>query len=346
LLCFTAVVAAALWTRSAVVTVAVLAAANLIPAIAFAAPARVEGTALRHASAERLRKFLIYAKPIVLSLVVYQLIALINRQVALAYLGAETTGQYSLATDLGQRLFGAASSLPELMLFQYVLKIDRSEGRAAAERQQGRNVALALGLLAPLAAGYAAMAPTLETLIAPAAYRGAFGPLSAELAAGYFALFAIISGIGPIFQLQGLTWPLSLAALVALAVDLALLGLTNLAASADGLAIAYSASLMTAFAAAGLLALWASKVRPRARDLIVIAAASALMAALVRPLNGLSSPLAAAALAVTIAAAVLGAAYLAFDVGGLRAFLFGPDGRWPLRGRPVEATLRGAATKG
>ncbi len=209
LLCFTVVVAVAYATRNAVFTVAVLAAANLIPALAFAPRSRVAGAALNKASAERLKQFFLYAKPIVFSLVVYQLVGLVNRHMAMAHLGAEATGKFSLASDLGQRLFGAANSLPELMLFQYVLKIDRTDGRAAAERQQSRNISLAVGFLAPLAVGYAIMAPTFELLMAPAAYRGPFASLSAELAPGYFALFAIISAVSPLFQLQGLTWQLS-----------------------------------------------------------------------------------------------------------------------------------------
>ncbi len=321
LLCFTAVVAVAWATRNAVLTVATLAAANLIPAIAFAPRARVAGTALGAASAERLKAFFLYAKPIVFSLVIYQLVGLINRHVALTHLGAEATGKFSLATDLGQRLFGAANSLPELMLFQYVLKIDRTEGRAAAERQQAHNISLALGLLAPLAAGYAVMAPTFEALLAPAAYRGAFASLSAELAPGYFALFAIISAISPIFQLKGATGRLTAAALLALAVDLALVSFTELSASIDGLAIATSLSLGAAMLATAVLAWRVSAVRPRAVDLIVIAAATGAMVALIRPLNALPSHLAAAAAAVAIAGAVLGGAYLAFDVGGVRTFV-------------------------
>ena len=321
LLCFTTVVAVAWATRNAVLTVAALAAANLIPAIVFAPRARVAGTALSSASAERLKAFFIYAKPIVFSLVIYQLVGLINRHVALVHLGAEATGKFSLATDLGQRLFGAANSLPELMLFQYVLKIDRSEGRAAAERQQARNISLALGLLAPLAAGYAVMAPTLEALIAPVAYRGAFASLSAELSPGYFALFAVISAISPIFQLKGATWQLSAAALLALVVDLALLAFTGLSLSIDGLAVATSLSLGAAMLATAVLAWRISAVRPRVADLIVIAAATGAMAALVRPLNALPSHIGATAAAVAIAGAVLGGAYLAFDVGGVRNFV-------------------------
>jgi len=229
-------------------------------------------------------------------------------------------------------LFGAANSLPELMLFQYVLRIDRTDGRAAAERQQSRNISLALGFLAPLAVGYAVMAPTFEALMAPAAYRGSFASLSAELVPGYFALFAIISAVSPLFQLQGLTWQLSLASLVALAVDLVLVEFTPLAASVDGLAIAYSVSLATALLATTIVAFRASKVRPSPRDLIVITVATAAMALVIRPLNGLPSHAGAALLAILVATVVLAGAYLTFDVGGVRTFLMGAS-RGALRWR-------------
>ena len=344
LLCFTAVAATAYATRSAAFTVAVLAAANLIPALAFAASARVSGTALAKASAERLKTFFVYAKPIVFSLVMYQLVGLINRHVALTQLGAEATGKFALATDLGQRLFGAANSLPELMLFQYVLRLDRTEGRAAAERQLSRNISIALGFLAPLAAGYAVMAPTLEALMAPAAYRGSFAPLSAALAPGYFGLFVIISAISPIFQLKNATWQLSAASVLAVVVDLALVEFTDLALSIDGLAMASSVSLVAAMIATAILAWRVSDVRPRLVDIVVIAAATALMAALVRPLNAMSSHGAAAAAAVAIAGVILGGAYLAFDVGGVRTLaVAGWRRRQPKRRDDSVKAYRGAA---
>ena len=333
-LCFTAVVVVALVTRDAVWTVGALALANLIPAIVFARRARVEGTALSRANAEKLKTFFVYAKPIVVSLVFYQFIQLINRHVALTHFGAEATGKFSLATDLGLRLFGAANSLPELLLFQYVLKLDRTQGRAAAERQQSVNISLALGLLAPLAAGYAAMAPTFENLMAPQAYRGAFASLSANLAPGYFAQFAIISAIGPIFQLKGATWQLSAAAMLALVADLALVGFTPLSQSLDGLALATSLSLGVGALSAAALAWRLSSVRPSARDLFVIAASTAGMVASVRPLNAMSSHALAALAAVAIAGVVIASAYLAFDVGGVRKLL-----REALRGRQHQPAI-------
>lgn len=317
---FTAVLAVGWFTRNAACTVGALAAANLTAAVIFSKRARIEGAALRHASPARIKTFLVYAKPIVFSLVLYSLVLLINRQIALSHLGAEATGKLSLAVDLGQRLFGVANTLPELMLFQYALKLDRTEGRVAAQAQLSRNISLSLGFLAPLAAGYAVLAPTLEAVLAPPAYRGAFASLSAELAPGYFGLFAIMSAISPLFQFKGATWQLSAAAVLALAVDVALVTFTPLSSTIDGLAIATSLSLLAGMGATAFAAFFVSPVRPRALDLAVIAAATASLCALVRPLNAWPSHIVATGAAVAIAGALLATSYLAFDVGGLRTY--------------------------
>lgn len=340
-LCFTAVVAVAWTTRDATLTVATLVVANLIPAILYAPRARVAGTALRAASRQRMMAFLVYAKPIVVLLVVFQVIVLINRHIALVHIGAEATGKLSLATDLVQRLFGAANSLPELVLFQQVLRIDRTEGREAAERQLKLNISLALAFMAPLAMGYAVMAPTFEALMAPQAYRGAFSSLSAELAPGYFALYATLSAIGPIFQLKGATWQLTCASLLALAANLALVGFTDLSQSVDGLALATSLSFGVAMIAAIGLAWRTSLMRPRWRDLLVIAGATALMGALLRPLNALPSPALAAVASLAVASAVLAIAYVGFDVGGARAMV-----RQAWMRRPAPGGFGGRALDG
>ncbi len=322
-LCFSVVLLVAWRTRDAVSVVAALAAANLVPAIVFADWSGAEGARLRNVSMEQLAQFFVYAKPIVISLVIYQLISLVNRYVALSTLGPAAAGKLSLAADLGQRLFGAINSLPDLMLFQYALRLDRSEGRAAADRQLGVNMALVFALLTPLAVGYAVMAPTFEALLVPTAFRGDFARLSFEHAPGFFALFVTISAVNPIFQLRNRTWLVTLAASSALATDLALLKLTSLGGSLDGLAIAYSASLVVSLLATLTVGLHISSVRPRLRDFVVIAAATAIMAALVRPLNDLPSHAEAAALAMAIGAVVLGGAGLLFDVGGVRSLVRG-----------------------
>jgi O-antigen/teichoic acid export membrane protein len=319
LLAFTVVVGVAYRTREAAPTIAALAATSLIPAIALASALRTPGARLNQASRENLARFFVYAKPIVASLVIYQLIGLINRQSALDHLGADATGQLSLATDLGMRLFQAINSLPEMLLFQYALKRERENGREAAERQIGVNIVLVFALLAPLAAGYMAMAPTFETLLVPSAYRGDFARLSLELAPGFVAWCAISSMLNPVFQLAKRTWPLTIAALIALATDLALLHFGGAARSTDALARAYSISLAVGFAVSLMIALRNPAVRPKAREIAIIAVATLVMALAIRPLNGLGSPAVAALLAPIVGGGVFGSALLAFDVAGLRA---------------------------
>jgi FtsH-binding integral membrane protein len=263
---------------------------------------------LSQASRENLTRFFVYAKPIVASLVIYQLIGLLNRQSALDHLGADATGQLSLATDVGTRLFQAINSLPEMLLFQYALKREREHGRAAAERQIGANIVLVFALLAPLAAGYCAMAPTFQALLVPLAYRGDFARLSVELAPGFVALCAISSMLNPVFQLAKRTWPLTIAALVALATDFALLHFGDAAQSTDTLSRAYSISIGVGFAVSLLIAL------------------------AIRPLNGVGPPVVAALLALIVGGSVFGSALLAFDVAGLRTLALArwraPHDRW------------------
>ena len=119
----------------------------------------------------------------------------------------------------------------------------RAEGREAGERQLGVNVVLTLALLAPLAAGYMAMAPTFEALLVPAAYRGEYARLSLELTPGLFAFCVISSAFNPIFQLGKRTWSVVFAALGALATDLALLQFTDASQSTD----AWPAPILLAF---------------------------------------------------------------------------------------------------
>ena len=166
-LTFTIVVGVAYWTRDAAAVIAAMAATSLAPVIILGAAMRTPGAALSQASRERLGQFVVYAKPIVASTVIYQLIGLVNRQAALGLFGAAATGKLSLATDLGMRLFLVVNVLPEILLFQFALKRDREEGRDAAERQIGVNSVIVFAILAPLTAGYMAMAPTFEALVVP-----------------------------------------------------------------------------------------------------------------------------------------------------------------------------------
>ena len=317
-LTFTFVITVAIFTHSVVAVVGALAAATLGPVVLLGAQLRTQGATLAHADRRTIAGFIAYAKPIVAATVLYQLVGLINRQSAIEMFGLAQAGQLALATDLGFRLFLALNAMPENLLFQHVLVRDRVEGRAAAERQLATNGAMVLALLAPLAIGYFTMMPTFEALVVPQAYRGDFARLSLFLTPGFLAYCVIYSILNPVFQLAQRTWPLTIAAIVALGADLIFIRLPFFNTDVAGLAMAHSASLVAGCLAAAAMALRRAAVRPSLRDVVVILGASATMAALVRPLNGVHPPWFAALLAMAIGGATIGAGVLVFDVAGLR----------------------------
>ncbi len=316
-LIFTIVVATAYFSHSAMLTIAALAFASLVPAIALAGALRTSGARLRDARARNLLRFALYAKPVVASMVIFQLVVLINRQYALSRLGAAPTGELSLAADLGIRLFWAFNTLPDMWLFQMVLRSEREQGRAAAERRIGENSAIAFALLAPLTAGYMVMAPTFEALMVPAAFHGDFARLSFLLAPGFAAQCAVTSMLNPVLQLKGRTWPATIAALCALGADFAVLSIVG-ADSVDALARAYTISMFVGFVVAAAMTLGNPAVRPRLRDLALTIASTVAMTAAIEPLNRLPSHALAAALALLVGGAIFGAVVAIFDVAGLR----------------------------
>ena len=78
-------------------------------------------------------------------------------------------------------------------------------------------------------------------------------------------------------------------------------------------------------------------VRPKAREIAIIAIATLVMALAIRPLNGVGPPIVAALSALIVGGAVFGSALLAFDVAGLRTLALArwraPQGRWSLLAR-------------
>ena len=167
-------------------------------------------------------------------------IGLVNREVALARFGAVETGKLSLAADLSFRLFVAFNFLPETVLFQIAMRREATGGPEAATRQIHLNQVYALAIIAPIALGYMAMAPTFEALLVPRAFRGDFVVLSRDLAPGFLAYCAIYAICNPLFQLARKTWPITLAALAAFLANLALAAFPPFSQSVEGLALAHS----------------------------------------------------------------------------------------------------------
>jgi len=318
-LTFTVVIGVAAAAPSAGPVVAALTATTLISVVALGTATRTPGTRLSLANWRTIEQFVVYSKPIVASTVIYLAINLLDRHLALERFGAAATGQLALATDLGLRLFLAINVLPETLLFQYALKRERDEGRPTAERQIAANIVLIFAVLAPLTATYMAMAPTIEAVMAPAAFRGEYARLSFSLAPGFLAFCALTSMCNPVLQLTKKTWPLTLAAVAALLANLILVELPFFSEDIDGLAQAFAISLGVGFVAAAATAFRQSPIRPAARDMIVVAATAGVMGLVLRPLNAIHPPLLAAVLSLILGGAILASSVLVFNVGGLRA---------------------------
>ncbi len=217
---FTLVVAAAWLRRDAAAVIAGMAFASFASAALVGRVLRAPLARFGHEARQNLMRFFAYGQPVVVSLMLYQLIYLVNRSFALNTLGASAAGELSLATDIGSRLFMAVNTLPEFLLFQLVLTEHRERGVSAATRQLEDNAALAFALMAGLAAGYMAMADTFASLVAPSAYRGDFSGLTRMLTPGFMAFCLITAAINPVFQLAQRTLPVALAGVAALAVEL------------------------------------------------------------------------------------------------------------------------------
>jgi O-antigen/teichoic acid export membrane protein len=166
----------------------------------------------------------------------------------------------------------------------------------------------------------------------PSAYHGDFSRLSVELAPGFVAYCLMTSGLNPVFQLTGRTWPVTIASLTALATDLALLQFGGVAASADALARAYSISLGVGLVIGAALAFRNPAIRPNVRDVAVIAVTALVVGFMIRPLNELHPRTLAAVLALVVGGGVFGGTMLLFDVAGLRGLAAArwraSDGRW------------------
>jgi O-antigen/teichoic acid export membrane protein len=317
ILLFTFVIGVAWVTRSAVAAVSALAFAQVLAALAGGGARLAEQAPLERARVDDIKAFVRYSAPMVAATALFMAIGLVNRETAWLRFGAAETGKLALATDLSFRLFMVFNFIPETVLFQIAMRREARENASAARRQIRLNQVIALGVVAPIAVGYMAMAPTFEALVVPKAYHGSYAVLSQDLVPGFLAYCAIYALCNPVFQLAQRTWPAAVAALGAFALDIALTFAPPLAHDVGGLAIAHSASLVFAFFIAAAFALHNAK--PNWRDLSAIGLATVAMGAAIRPLNVIHSAPLAATLAVLGGGAMYGALIFMFDVGGVRS---------------------------
>ncbi|CAH1669002.1 lipopolysaccharide biosynthesis protein [Chelatococcus asaccharovorans] len=264
------------------------------------------------------RTFLAYGLPLVGANAIFQLMTILNRGAVASHYGFAEAGYFSLAADLGIRIFAVAGSAVDILLFQLAVRTDETHGREAASQQVSRNLVVILAFLAPLAAGYFVLLPPFQAVFVPSDFRGPFATYSFVLIPALLSFSLLQFALNPVFQIRKRTTPVIVAAGFGLAVNLGLMTILPATFGPVGFALAQMGGMLAALALTFMLALPLMAGRPPLKDLLVILGATALTAAAVWPLRAFDSALLALILGPVLGGAIYAALVLGLDVAGLR----------------------------
>ena len=192
----------------------------------------------RRRAASGCRQFVVYAKPIVASTVIYQLIGLINRQTALDLVRRGGDRQ-AVARDRSRTAAVSRRQRPagDPAVSSIALKRDREDGREAARRQIGVNSVIVFAILAPAHRGLYGDGADLRGARRAGRLSWRFrAPRASNWRRASSPIARSIRRSIPVFQLAQRTWPLTLAAVVALAADVVDAALAAFTRDVDGLA--------------------------------------------------------------------------------------------------------------
>ncbi|MDR6871485.1 O-antigen/teichoic acid export membrane protein [Bosea sp. BE125] len=262
--------------------------------------------------------FFVYALPLVAGNAIYSLIPLLNRSLLADAQGYAEAGYFSLASDMGLRLFGTLGATLEIVLLREIIRLDETRGRIAAQKRIAKNVLLVLMVALPIAVGLWMVLPAFDRLIVPPSFQGSFANYMAILIPGFAAITIFQAAFYPVFLIGKRTGIATLAALLGLGVNLALgLGLASTIGPA-AYAFGQTAAFLVVLAVMATAALRVLPVLPPLRDCALVVLAAAVMAAVIWPLRRQFSAPVELALQISVGVAVYGALILACDVARCR----------------------------
>lgn len=274
----------------------------------------------RAARADLVWTFARYALPIVAGNAIYSLIPLMNRSLMAGAHGFAEAGYFSLASDMGLRLFGTLGATLEIVLLRQVIRLDETRGRIAAQKRIASNLVIVLAVALPAAVGFALALPAFDRLLVPPSFQGRFSAYMAPLLPGFVALAIFQAGLYPAFLLEKRTLVATLAALAGLATNVAII--TVFASAPPGIyAWAQMAAFLVVLVITAVAALRILPVMPSLRDCAGVLLAVAAMALAIWPLQNSLPALPELALQVVLGALVYGGVILAFDVARWRTLL-------------------------
>ncbi|CAH1653485.1 Oligosaccharide flippase family protein [Hyphomicrobiales bacterium] len=312
-------VAAAWWLRDPVVVLLGGLASTVVSVLAVRRRLADEGAGPAAARADLARGFARYALPLVAGNAVYSLIPLLNRAVIADRFGLAEAGYFSLASDIGLRLFPVLASMLEILLLREVIRLDETRGRVAAQKRIARNMVPVFAVVLPAALGFWLILPAFERLFVPTSFRGHFADAMTLLLPGFAAIALFQAAIAPVFLLDRRTLVATAAALAGLAVNLVIV--FGWPATPAGIALAQSAAFVTAFAVIGAVALHVLPSRPPLREIGCVVLAVGAMALAVWPLQNRLPALPELLLQIGLGGLVYATVILACDVGRWRSGL-------------------------
>lgn len=261
-----------------------------------------------------------YALPIVAGNAIYSLIPLLNRSLLAGAHGFAEAGYFSLASDMGLRLFGTLGATLEIVLLREVIRLDETRGRIAAQKRMAANLVIVLAVALPAAVGFALALPAFDRLLVPPSFQGAFSAFMAPLLPGFVALAIFQAGLYPAFLLEKRTLVATLAALAGLVTNLGII--LAFGGAPPGL---YAWAQMSAFLVVLVVTGWAAlrilPVWPSLRDCGAVLLAVAAMALAIWPLQNRLPAVVELGLQVGLGALVYGVVILACDVARWRTLL-------------------------
>jgi O-antigen/teichoic acid export membrane protein len=265
--------------------------------------------------------FFVYALPLVAGNAIYSLIPLMNRSLLAGAHGYAEAGYFSLASDMGLRLFGALGATLEIVLLREIIRLDETRGRLAAEKKIAKNVVIVLAVTLPVAVGLWLALPAFDRLIVPASFQGRFSAYMAILLPGFAAIAIFQAALYPVFLIGKRTGIATLVALLGLTVNVAVVASLALGGEPRAYAIAQSAGFLAVLAVTAIAALRALPQWPPLRDCGLVLLACCVMAGAIWPLRDtLAAPVELASQVAVGAAIYLAIVWLG-DVARMRTGL-------------------------
>lgn len=262
-----------------------------------------------------------YGFPLIAANVVYSIMPLFNRSSLAATYDYAEAGYFSLASDMGIRLFGTLGATLEIVMLREVVRIEHADGVKASHQRIAANLPLVLLFLLPVAAGWWLVLPAFESIFVPVSFRGHFALYMTILTPAFLALGLFQAGLNPVFLIGRQTAMATGAAGLGLLVNLAFVWLAPQALGPYVYAYAQLAGFLVAFLFTAIFALSALMVRPDYRAMALVALATTVMVVVLLPLRGYFPASAELLLLPMLGSVVYAAIILLLDIAGCRTKL-------------------------